>query len=178
LQTGESIAVNGVCLTAVAFTDDGFEADVSTETLSVTTLGRLTRGCRVNLEPALALGDRLGGHLVSGHVDGVGIVRQRVGDGRAVRFDVESPPDISRFIARKGSICIDGVSLTVNDVGENILSVAIIPHTLAQTVIGDYRPGTEVNIEVDMMARYVERLLGSDEGGGNSRDFLEAHGYG
>lgn len=178
---GDSIAVNGVCLTAVALHDDGFDTDVSRETLAVTTLGRLAPGSRVNLEPALALGERLGGHLVSGHVDGIGTVRSRRDDGRAVRFEFSLPESLSRYTARKGSVAIDGVSLTINEVSGHTFGVSIIPHTLNETIIGGYRSGTEVNIEVDMMARYLERLLGAGQdsaGVGLSRDTLEAHGYG
>lgn len=173
---GESIAVNGTCLTAVSLHDTGFDTDVSVETLAVTTLGRLVRGSRVNLEPALALGERLGGHLVSGHVDGVATVTARVPEGRSVRLEFEAPRGIDRYIARKGSVCVDGVSLTVNEVSGNTFGVVIIPHTLGATIIGDYRPGTDVNIEVDQMARYLERLLGA--GDGLTHEFLKAHGYG
>lgn len=179
---GDSISVNGVCLTAVALHEDGFDTDVSRETLSVTTLASLAPGARVNLEPALAVGERLGGHLVSGHVDGIGTVRSRRDDGRAVRLEFSVPPDIAKYIARKGSVAIDGVSLTINEVSGNDFGVSIIPHTLHETIIGDYRPGTAVNVEVDMMARYLERLLdetrGDDGATGLSRQILEAHGYG
>lgn len=177
-SAGESVAVNGVCLTAVTLADDGFETDVSPETLSVSTLGDLGKGDRVNIEPALSLGDRLGGHLVSGHVDGIGTVTKRASDARALRLTVEVPDAISRYIARKGSVCIDGVSLTVNEVSGNRFGVAIIPHTLEATIIGGYRKGTRVNIEVDMIARYLERLLATDEDGGLTMEFLKAHGYG
>ncbi|ANO50872.1 riboflavin synthase [Woeseia oceani] len=173
---GDSIAVNGVCLTAVTLEADGFSADVSNETLKVTTLSALRRGSRVNLEPALALGERLGGHMVSGHVDGIGKIHSRSNDARAVRFEVAVPTELGRYIAQKGSVAVDGVSLTVNAVSGELFAVTIIPHTIDETIIGDYRVGTPVNIEVDMMARYLERLLGSD--GKISEDFLKAHGYG
>ncbi len=173
---GDSIAVNGVCLTAVTLEADGFSADVSNETLKVTTLSALRRGSRVNLEPALALGERLGGHMVSGHVDGIGKIHSRSNDARAVRFEVAVPTKLGRYIAQKGSVAVDGVSLTVNAVSGELFAVTIIPHTIDETIIGDYRVGTPVNIEVDMMARYLERLLGSD--GKISEDFLKAHGYG
>ncbi|MEQ8206117.1 MAG: riboflavin synthase [Woeseia sp.] len=173
---GDSIAVNGVCLTAVTLDADGFAADVSNETLKVTTLSALQRGSRVNLEPALALGERLGGHMVSGHVDGIGRIHSRTNDARAVRFEVAVPPELGRYIAQKGSVAVDGVSLTVNSVSADLFSVTIIPHTIDETIIGDYRVGTTVNIEVDMMARYLERLLGTD--GKISEEFLKAHGYG
>lgn len=175
---GDSIAVNGVCLTAVSLQADGFATDVSNETLSVTTLGKLTEGSRVNLEPALAVGDRLGGHMVSGHVDGVGQVISRQQDARAEQFEIELPAELGRYIARKGSLAVDGVSLTINKVSGNTVGLTIIPHTISETIISDYRPGTSVNIEVDMMARYLERLIGNDTGSGISRDFLKAHGYG
>lgn len=175
---GDSIAVNGVCLTAARLHADGFEADVSAETLRVTTLGGLTAGAPVNLEPALALGERLGGHLVSGHVDGTGRVRSRTAQGEAVKFEFEVPQALSRYLARKGSVAIDGVSLTINHVSGDAFGVTIIPHTLDETIIGDYAVGTPVNIEVDMMARYLERLLGADTGDGMTTEFLKAHGYG
>jgi len=176
--TGESIAVNGVCLTAVEFCEDGFDADVSRETLSVTTLGALAAGSPVNLEPALALGQRLGGHLVSGHVDGLGTVTERRKDGRAWRFGFEVPAELSRYVARKGSIAIDGVSLTINEVSGNRFGVSIIPHTLDETIFRHYRVGTRVNVEVDMMARYLERLAGAGASPGVTRDTLKARGYG
>ena len=173
---GDSIAVNGVCLTAVALHDNGFDTDVSTETLDVTALKALDPGAAVNLEPALAAGERLGGHIVSGHVDCVGRVVRREGDARSIRFDVEIPAEYARYVARKGSICIDGVSLTVNEVQTNRFSVNIIPHTAEVTIIGTYRVGTIVNIEVDLVARYLERLLMKDEGG-LDLEKLREHGY-
>lgn len=175
---GESIAVNGVCLTAVELRDDGFDADVSRETLSVTTLGTLATGSPVNLEPALALGERLGGHLVSGHIDGLGTVTARRKDARAWRFGFEVPAELCRYIAHKGSVAIDGVSLTVNEVSGNRFGVSIIPHTLDETIFGHYRVGTRVNVEVDMIARYLERLEGKDSSPGLTRDTLKAQGYG
>ncbi len=173
---GESIAVNGVCLTAVTLYEDGFDTDISVETLDVTGLGELDVGSVVNLEPSISLGERLGGHLVSGHVDCTGIVRSREQDARSVRLAVEIPKDYARYVAKKGSVCIDGVSLTINEVSGNRFEVNIIPHTAEVTIIGDYVVGTVVNIEVDLLARYIERLLGGDEGG-LSIDFLKAHGY-
>jgi riboflavin synthase len=175
-EIGESIAVNGVCLTAVAFRDNGFDTDVSVETLNVTGLGKLSTGSSVNLEPAISLGERLGGHLVSGHVDCVGIVRSRAADARSVRLAIEIPPEYAHYIAKKGSICIDGVSLTINEVSGNSFELNIIPHTAAVTIIDDYALGTIVNVEVDLLARYLERLL-SKEGNDISLDFLKAHGY-
>lgn len=177
-EDGESISVNGVCLTAIAFRDDGFDADVSRETLGVTALADLAIGSRVNLEPSLRLGERLGGHLVTGHVDCVGVVKTRETDARSVRLAIEIPDEYTRYVARKGSVCIDGVSLTINAVSDNLLTVNIIPHTAAVTIIDDYEVGTHVNIEVDLLARYIERLLGGGEADGISREFLQEHGYG
>ncbi len=173
---GESIAVNGVCLTAVALHEDGFDTDISVETLDVTGLGELDVGSAVNLEPSISLGERLGGHLVSGHVDCTGTVRSREQDARSIRLAVEIPQEYARYVAKKGSVCIDGVSLTINEVSGNRFEVNIIPHTAEVTIIGDYTLGTVVNIEVDLLARYIERLLGGDEGG-LSIDFLKANGY-
>jgi riboflavin synthase len=175
-EIGESISVNGVCLTAVAFDDDSFDTDVSTETLDVTALGDLGVGDAVNLEPALALGERLGGHLVSGHVDCVGSVVTRDGDARSVRIGLELPHEYARYVAKKGSVTVDGVSLTVNEVSKNQFSVNIIPHTAEATIIGSYTVGTRVNIEVDLLARYIERLLAKDDDG-LSMDTLREHGY-
>jgi riboflavin synthase len=159
---GDSIAVNGVCLTAVALNGRELAADVSRETLSLTTLGRLVPGSRVNLEKALTLATPLGGHLVSGHVDGVGRVVTRQDDARSVRLRIEAPAELARYIAHKGSICVDGTSLTVNKVAGRELELNIVPHTLDETVIGDYRSGTDVNLEVDLVARYLERLVLGD----------------
>lgn len=175
-EPGESIAVNGVCLTATRLRDNGFDSDVSIETLNVTTLGKMAGGDAVNLEPALRLSDRLGGHLVSGHVDCVATVTGCSSDARSTRLTIEIPPDYARYVARKGSVCIDGVSLTINEVSANAIDLNIIPHTAETTTIGDYRRGTAVNVEVDLLARYVERLLAKDAGG-LSMDFLRAHGY-
>jgi len=174
---GESISVNGVCLTAVELMADGFATDVSVETLDVTALKGLTTGSRVNLEPSMALGERLGGHLVSGHVDCVGEIKSREPDARSVRLEVEIPGDYRRYVAKKGSVCIDGVSLTVNAVSTGQFSVNIIPHTAAVTISGDYRVGDLVNIEVDLLARYLERLLTGGDDTGITKDFLRAHGY-
>lgn len=157
-REGDSIAVSGVCLTMLAPRAGGFAADVSAETLSLTTLGDLDVGRRVNLEPALTLSQPLGGHLVTGHVDGIGEVGARRADGRSERFDIELPADLRRYVARKGSICVDGVSLTVNDTGERDFSVCLIPHTLEVTTLGALAAGDRVNIEIDLLARYVERL--------------------
>ena len=157
---GDSICVSGVCLTAVAIDASTFAADVSIETLSCTTLGMLKSGDCVNLEKSLRLADRLGGHLVSGHVDGVGQVVAVEPDARSQRWVFEVPSALSRYIAAKGSVCIDGVSLTVNEVAANRFGVNLIPHTIGATTFQDKRVGDAVNIEVDLIARYVERLHG------------------
>ena len=175
-EVGESIAVNGVCLTAVALRDDGFDTDVSVETLDVTALGKLGVGDPVNLEASLALGDRLGGHLVSGHVDCVGSITTRSADARSIRLGIEIPAEFARYVAKKGSVTVDGVSLTINEVSGNSFEVNIIPHTAEATIMGRYVVGSIVNIEVDVLARYIERLMAKDEQG-LSKDFLREHGY-
>jgi len=159
IHIGDSICVQGCCLTAVELRDRSFAADVSRETLSLTTLGDLTTGSPVNLEPSLRVGDALGGHLVSGHVDGVGEVTTIGGDARSTRIEIVVPPPLARYIARKGSVAIDGVSLTINEVQAATFGINLIPHTQAVTTLGALRTGTRVNVEVDQMARYVERLL-------------------
>jgi riboflavin synthase len=157
---GDSIAVNGACLTVVAFGGGTFAADVSAETLRVTTLGDLKTGSPVNLEPALTLAEPLGGHLVTGHVDGVGEVVARRDEGATAVLRFGLPESLQRYAARKGSVCIDGVSLTINDVTAGQVLVTLVPHTLGHTIMQHYQPGSRVNVEVDLMARYVERLLG------------------
>ncbi|MGA9853830.1 MAG: riboflavin synthase [Gammaproteobacteria bacterium] len=159
LKVGDSIAVNGCCLTIIEKLPEGFSVDASRETLDLTTLGAFQVGVPVNLETALTLSAPLGGHLVSGHVDGIGVVQSRLEDARSVRFDIEAPVELARYIARKGSICVDGVSLTVNSVDSHVFQVNSIPHTLENTIMHDYRTSTRVNLEVDMIARYLERLL-------------------
>lgn len=156
---GESIAVSGVCLTVVAFDADAWAADVSNETLALTTLGALPIGAAVNLERALRASDRLGGHMVSGHVDGVGRVVRVWDDGRSQRWRFSTPHEVLRFIANKGSVAIDGVSLTVNAVDGEGFEVNLVPHTIAHTAFAETVTGAAVNIEVDVVARYVERLL-------------------
>ena len=158
---GNSVCVSGVCLTAIDPDAKGFYADVSIETLSRTTLGELVAGNAVNLEKSLRLSDRLGGHLVSGHVDAIGRVASVVPDARSQRWRFEVPAHLAKYIAAKGSICIDGVSLTVNDVDANTFGVNLIPHTIAVTTFADKKIGDAVNIEVDLIARYVERLQAS-----------------
>jgi riboflavin synthase len=179
---GDSIAVNGVCLTAVALGPDDFSADCSRETLSLTTLGDLVPGSPVNLEKALTLSTPLGGHLVSGHVDGVGRVLERREDARSWRLRIEAPAELARYIAHKGSICVDGVSLTVNAVDGPCFDLNIVPHTLEETVIVHYQPGTRVNLEVDLIARYLERLLLGDRAAepksrGLTLELLAEHGF-
>ncbi len=179
---GDSIAVNGVCLTAIAMTDGSFTADVSRETLSLTSLGNLSKDSKVNLEKALTLQTRLGGHMVSGHVDGLGEVVSRHNDGRSERFGIKAPDDIARYIAAKGSITIDGVSLTVNRVDGAYFEINIVPHTLQETIISHYQAGTAVNLEVDVVARYLERLIqgGSLESANAStitESFLAKNGF-
>jgi len=182
-QLGDSIAINGVCLTVVSKTDQQFAADVSAETLACTTLGALKAGSRVNLERALLPTTRLGGHMVSGHVDGVAHVASIKPQGESIIITFEVPPQLSKYIASKGSICVDGVSLTTNVVSDSGFEVNIIPHTQQQTIIGEYRQGSKVNIEVDVVARYLERLL--QGGSANqvpasniSREFLASQGFG
>jgi riboflavin synthase len=158
-RPGDSIAVNGACLTVTEFDAQSFCADLSRETLECTTFGQLDNGAPVNFEPALALGDALGGHLVTGHVDGVGSVVSVGRDGESLLLEIDAPAEIARYIARKGSICVDGVSLTVNHVDGRQFGITIVPHTQTHTIIEHYQPGTRVNLEVDMIARYLERIV-------------------
>lgn len=159
LTLGESIAVDGACLTVVAFQGSLFTADVSAETLSRTTLGRKLPGSHFNLERALQMGDRLGGHLVTGHVDGVGTLRERHQEGRSWRLCFELPPELDRYVIEKGSIAVNGISLTVNSCGESLFEVNIVPHTLAETTLGEMKIGEAVNIETDLLGKYVEKML-------------------
>lgn len=181
VQIGDSIACNGVCLTATELPGKGFWADVSQESLEHTTIPHWKVGDGINLEKALTASSRLGGHIVSGHVDGVGKVTGRRKDARSERFTIAAPDDLARYIAQKGSITVDGTSLTVNKVSGKEFELNIVPHTLEHTIIGDYQPGREVNLEVDVIARYLERLLlarsGQDEGKGISMEFLAEHGF-
>lgn len=183
VQLGDSIAVNGVCLTVTSLPGRGFTADVSGETLALTSLGALKAGSVVNLEKALTPTTRLGGHLVSGHVDGVGTVRSLRPDARSTRIDIEAPAALARYIAQKGSITVDGISLTVNSVSGAVFSLNIIPHTQDMTTIGTWQAGTRVNLEVDIIARYLERLLLGERaaepgaGEGLSMAFLAEHGF-
>jgi riboflavin synthase len=166
---GDSISVSGCCLTVTRFDERSFSADLSRETLDVTTLGQLQVGDRVNLEKALCAGQPLGGHYVTGHVDGIAQVAAIEGDARSSRVSFAVPEELARYIARKGSVCVDGVSLTVNSVEGRSFSVNLIPHTLEVTTLGGYRRGTLVNLEVDIIARYVERMMSSDRSRGESR---------
>jgi riboflavin synthase len=162
VRIGDSIATSGVCLTVVELPGDGYWADVSGETLAVTGIGKLKVGDRVNLEKALTPSTPLGGHLVSGHVDGIGEVVSRRDDGRSVRFRMRAPGKLARYIAAKGSVCVDGISLTVNAVDGAAFELNIVPHTLAETTMGDFQAGSTFNLEVDIIARYLERLLQGD----------------
>jgi riboflavin synthase len=181
VNAGDSIAVSGVCLTVVEHSVAGFTADVSAETLSRTTLGRLHIGDAVNLEKALTLSTPLGGHLVSGHVDGVSVVVNRREAARSVQFRIKAPEALAKFIAEKGSVCVDGVSLTVNAIHGAEFEVNIVPHTLEETTLGVIKTDSEVNIEVDVVARYLERLILGDRAAQNgseiTREFLVQHGF-
>jgi len=159
VQLGDSVAVNGVCLTVIEFESTSFSADVSNETISLTSLKGLKAGGAVNLEKAMLPTTRMGGHLVSGHVDGLGTVVSKSEDARSVRLEIEVPVELKKYIAVKGSICIDGTSLTVNSVDNRIVGLNIVPHTQERTVIQHYAKGTKVNLEVDLVARYLETLL-------------------
>jgi riboflavin synthase len=164
LDLGASICVDGVCLTVAELDRDSFTADVSAETLRVTTLGAKRAGARVNLEPSLRAGDALGGHWVSGHVDGIAEVVSTAADARSLRVELGAPPELARYVAPKGSVTLDGVSLTVNDVRGAHFAINLIPHTLEVTTLAALAPGVRVNLEVDLMARYIERLNTSDAG--------------
>ncbi|MEE0204873.1 MAG: riboflavin synthase [Oscillospiraceae bacterium] len=179
---GDSIAVNGVCLTVTGMTGDGFTADVMPETLRRTNLGRLNSDSRVNLERAMAAGGRFGGHIVSGHIDGVGTIRSMRREENAVWVTIAAPTPILRLIVEKGSIAIDGVSLTVAEVTSETFSVSIIPHTGAQTILLSKRPGEQVNLENDVVGKYVQRLLEpyqteTPKSGGITEEFLMQYGF-
>jgi len=185
IEPGDSIAVNGVCLTAVRLSAEGFEADVSLETLQCSSLGQMLSATAVNLELALTPTTRLGGHLVSGHVDGVGEVIGCSRQARSLRLQIKAPKELMKYIAAKGSICVDGVSLTINRLRDNSFELNIVPHTLVETIIDSYRIGTLVNLEVDLIARYLERLIlgdmestaKSDSLSGISHKLLTEHGF-
>jgi len=177
VKLGDSVANNGVCLTVVAMDKAKLSFDVSRESLERTSLGSLSSGSEINLEKALAVGDRLGGHFVSGHVDGLGKVIKRQESARSVQFRFEVPVGLERYIAEKGSICIDGTSLTVNNVANNWFEVNIIPHTMQETIMSGYKIGTKVNLEVDLIARYLERLLPANQASGITRETLLENGF-
>lgn len=180
VQLGDSIAANGICLTAVEFSNDSYVADVSAETLKVTTAGDWSVGTSVNLEKALRLQDRLGGHLVSGHVDGVGTVKSISQDARSWRYEIEAPLALAKYIAHKGSICINGISLTVNQVDECQFDVNIVPHTRQETTIKTLEVGSKINLEVDLLARYLERMMTAPQAGNESKitpEFLVENGF-
>ena len=180
---GDSIATNGVCLTAVSLPGDGFWADVSAETLTKSNFKQMQVGSLVNLEKAVTPSTHLGGHLVSGHVDGLGKIVAREHDGRSIHFKIKVPDELAKYIAAKGSICVNGVSLTVNAVKGNVFTLNIVPHTLAETTLAASRAGDEVNLEVDIIARYLERLLKGDKAAetasaqGVSMAFLAENGF-
>jgi riboflavin synthase len=187
LVLGESIAVDGVCLTVASSQGNQFVADVSAETLSRTTLGEKKPGRRLNLERALRLGDRFGGHIVSGHIDGLGVLRDRRQEGRSWRLTFEISSHLSRYTIEKGSIAINGISLTINECGQGSFDVNIVPHTAAETTVAGLQVGDRVNIEVDVIGKYVERLLGAWKPGPASAPgtkgsidlaFLQKHGFG
>ena len=178
LREGDSVAVNGVCLTVIDPGKKSFSADVSLETLAVTTFGELPIGASVNLEPALRIGDALDGHLLTGHIDGIGHVTDIRQSARSEVIQFEVPVDLAPYVARKGAVAVDGVSLTVNAVEKTAFEVNIIPHTQEKTIITRYKSGTAVNIEVDIVARYLERLTASrDESTGVGLELLQKHGY-
>jgi len=181
VRLGDSIAVSGVCLTVIELTGDGCWVDVSHETLERTILSEAKSGTSVNLEKALTPTTRLGGHLVSGHVDGIGAVSQWRPDGRSWRLRIQAPDTLARYIAEKGSICVDGVSLTVNRVAGAAFELNIVPHTLTATTLADFKIGRRVNLEVDLIARYLERLLLGDRAaqiaGGLTEALLREHGF-
>lgn len=182
VQLGDSIAVNGVCLTAVELPGNGFVADVSGETFARTAFATLKEGSAVNLEKALTPTTRLGGHLVSGHVDGVGEVISRSDDGRSVKFQIKAPDELARYIAEKGSITVNGISLTVNGVNGAVFDLNIVPHTLQETTMDGFRVGTQINLEVDLIARYLERMMLGDRAAepdtqGISMEFLAENGF-
>ena len=158
LSVGDSICINGTCLTVIEIVERSIKVDVSTETLSCTNFNEYEVGSRVNLEKSLLPTERLNGHIVSGHVDGIGQIVSIKTEARSTCYVIEFPADIAKYLCKKGSVCVDGVSLTINDVSNSFISVNIIPHTMSQTIFSDYSPGSHVNIEIDIIARYLERL--------------------
>ncbi|WP_319402899.1 riboflavin synthase [uncultured Anaeromusa sp.] len=185
VKLGDSIAVNGTCLTVVEYTQRSFTADVMPETVRSTVLAELKPGDVVNLERTLRLGDRLGGHIVSGHVDGVGVIRSKERSDNAIVVTIEAPPQVMRYIIAKGSIAIDGTSLTIVDYGTDWFSVSLIPHTASLTTVGLKESGSKVNLEADVLGKYVAKLLGLQNGdekkqasSGLTMEFLQQHGFG
>jgi riboflavin synthase len=180
IRPGDSMAVNGVCLTVTTLNGESFTADVMAETLARTNLGKLVPGERVNLERALRLGDRLGGHLVTGHIDGVGILTESRKQGIAALLTISAPREVMRYVVKKGSVAIDGISLTVVDLSDSSFQVSLIPHTLEQTTLGRKGPGDAVNLEADIIGKYVEKFLLSAQEQGKknlSVEFLASHGF-
>jgi len=180
VKLGDSIAVNGVCLTVIELTGLGFWADISNETVAHTRWSDIQVGDQVNLEKALTPTTRLGGHLVSGHVDGVGEVLERSEDARSIRFSVSAPDDLAKYIAHKGSITVDGVSLTVNAVSGSVFELNIVPHTAKETTIYSFQPGRKIHLEVDLLARYLERLISGQQQQKTetlTEGFLAEHGF-
>ncbi|MEK6682243.1 MAG: riboflavin synthase [Nitrospirota bacterium] len=175
-RIGDSITVNGVCLTAVRVTENSFEVDIAPETLKKTNLGEFKNGARVNLERALRLSDRLGGHLVTGHIDAAGVIKEKRKEGNSYRFFIEAPKEILRYVVQKGSVAIDGISLTVVDVTDRLFSAAIIPHTMSVTTLGIKGVGDTVNLETDIIGKYVEKMLGKGEKKIDEA-FLKQHGF-
>jgi riboflavin synthase len=177
VKLGDSVALNGVCLTVVEMKAASLSFDVSKESLQRTSLNKISTGSEVNLEKAMAVGDRLGGHIVSGHVDGLGKVVSLQASARSVQFRFETPAELMRYIVEKGLICIDGISLTVNKVGDNWFEVNIIPHTMQETIISNYQSGSQVNLEVDIIARYLERLMPEATSKGITKETLMKNGF-
>lgn len=177
VKIGDSIAVNGVCLTVKEIDREGFVADVSAETIGKTTMGRVSAGAKVNLERALRFSDRLGGHIVTGHIDGIARLKERRDEDESVRLTFSLGKELLRYVISKGSIVVDGISLTVNEVGDGRFTVNIIPHTAQNTTVLDKWAGDEVNIEVDIIGKYVERLLGNRKESKINRSFLAEHGF-
>ncbi|MDR2017722.1 MAG: riboflavin synthase [Syntrophobacterales bacterium] len=177
IREGDSIAIDGVCLTAAVVTKDGFRADASLETLRVTTLMEKKSGDFANMERAMASDGRFGGHIVMGHVDGVGFIRDISESGDSLRFDIETSPNVARYIVRKGSVTLDGVSLTVNERNDTLFTVNIIPYTASKTAIGGKKLRDKMNIETDIIGKYIESLMKEGKGGGVDMRFLYEHGY-
>jgi riboflavin synthase len=159
VKIGDSVSVNGVCLSITEKTKDSFSSDLSSETLSLTTFIAMRANSKVNLEKAMNFSSRVNGHLIAGHVDGVGVIKEMKNDGRSILILIEFPEELEKYISKKGSIAVDGVSLTINGTKENTFSINIIPHTLSGSIISEYNIGTKVNIEVDLIARYLEKLV-------------------